>query len=111
MGLRYLTQSGSQNLDLTTDGNTDTVDLYSLGQLIADLQIVRSQVDKVGNPLLSFEISSNNIDWVCWEIGGFIFKDDSHIFEIERVKNTFFRISWLSNSSTGTFTANFNLIK
>ena len=105
----FLTQATLEDLDLSTDGNTDTIFMSFEFNGERDLQIVRSPIAQVGNPLLTFQISNDGVNWSDWEIVGFIFKDDNHLFEFERTKSTFFRIKWLSNSSTGTFKANFNL--
>ena len=105
--LIFLKQSGIDDLDLTVDGFTDTLDLQFLNHAGKDLQIVRTS--GTGQPLLSFEISNDGINWDSWEIEGFIFKDSSHTFEFERTKDMLFRVSWLSNSSTGTFKANFKI--
>ena len=107
MSLLYLTQGGSEVLDLTSDGFTDTLDLQFLNN--KNLQLIRSPVDDVGQPLISFEISNDDVNWDSWEIEGFIFKDPSHTFEFSITKNTLFRLSWLTNSSTGTFKANFKI--
>ena len=107
MSLQHFTQGGLEDLDLTSDGFTDTLDLQFLNN--KNLQIVRSVIDNVGQPLISFEISNDDISWDSWEIEGFIFKDLSHTFEFNITKNTLFRLSWLSNSSTGTFKANFKI--
>ena len=105
--LVFLKQSGIDDLDLTSDGFTDTLDLQFLNNVGKDLQIVRTT--GTGQPLISFEISNDGINWDGWEIEGFIFKDLSHTFEFERTKDMLFRLSWLSNSSTGTFKANFKI--
>lgn len=110
MGLLYLTQGGLQDLDLSVDGFTDTLDMAFLNDIGKDFQIVRNPVGNVGQPLITFQISNNGTDWSDWEIVGFIFKDENWMFEFEKTKHTFFRILWLSNSSTGTLTANFNVI-
>ena len=105
MSLLYLTQGGSEDLDLTSDGFTDTLDLQFLNN--KNLQLLRTI--GTGQPLISFEISNDDVNWDSWEIEGFIFKDTSHTFEFATTKNTLFRLSWLSNSSTGTFKANFKI--
>ena len=110
MSLLYLKQGGINDLDLTSDGSTDSFEMQFLNDHNIDLQIVRSQVDKVGNPLITFQISNDSVNWANWEIEGLIFRNDNHFFEFEKTKHTFFRISWLSNSSTGTFTANFRIV-
>lgn len=103
MSLLYLTQGGLEDLDLTIDGFTDTLDLQFLNN--KNLQLIRTT--GTGQPLITFEISNDDVNWDSWEIEGFIFKDPSHTFEFSTTKNTLFRLSWLSNSSTGTFKANF----
>lgn len=108
MSLLYLEQGGVQELDLTSDGNTDSFQMQFLNDLGKDLQIVRTT--GTGNPLITFQISNDAVNWSNWEIEGFIFKNPNHLFEFEKTKHTFFRITWLSNSSTGTFNANFNII-
>jgi hypothetical protein len=108
MGLLYLTQSGSQDLDLSSDGFTDTLDMVSLNQSVKDLQIVRTV--GTGQPLITFQISNDGINWANWEVEGFIFKDLNSMFIFGQLKKTFFRINWLSNTSTGTFKANFNTL-
>ena len=96
-------QGGSTSLDLSADGFTDTLPV--LNNLPVDIQIIRTS--GTGQPLLDFQISNDGINWVSWELEGFIFKDPTNIFEIEKRKRTLFRLNWLSNSSTGDFTANF----
>ena len=108
MSLLYLEQGGVQELDLTSDGNTDSFQMQFLNDLGKDLQIVRTT--GTGNPLITFQISNDAVNWSNWEIEGFIFKNPNHLFEFEKTKHTFFRIAWLSNTSTGTFNANFNII-
>ena len=108
MSLLYLEQGGVQELDLTSDGNTDSFQMQFLNDLGKDLQIVRTT--GTGNPLITFQISNDDVNWSNWEIEGFIFKNPNHLFEFEKTKHTFFRIAWLSNTSTGTFNANFNII-
>lgn len=108
MRLLYLTQSNNQELNLTSDGFTDNLEMDSLNDIGKELQIVRNPVGNVGQPLITFQISNNGSDWSDWEIVGFIFKDSNWMFEFEKTRHTFFRLFWLSNSSTGTFTANFN---
>jgi|TARA_R110002167_G_scaffold32022_4_gene104471 hypothetical protein len=106
MGLLYLTQGGSEDLDLSNDGFTDSFDNSFFGGIPKDLQILRTS--GTGQPLLTFEISNDGINWASWEIVGFIFKDLTHFFEFESfTKETFFRVSWLSNSSTGIFKSYF----
>ncbi len=108
MALLYLEQGGLTELDLTTDGNTDTFKMEFLNDASKDFQIVRTT--GTGNPFITFQISNDGVNWSDWEIAGFIFKDPNHLFEFEKTKHTFFRLSWLSNTSTGTFTANFNVL-
>ena len=108
MSLLYLKQGGVQELDLTSDGNTDTLEMNFFNEEGKDFQIVRTT--GTGNPLITFQISNDAVNWSNWEIEGFIFKNPNHLFEFEKTKHTFFRITWLSNSSTGTFNANFNII-
>ena len=109
MGLLYLEQgSGNYDLDVSVDGFTDTFKMDFLNNVGKDFQIVRTS--GTGNPLITFQISNDGINWSDWEIVGFIFKDNNWMFELEKTKHTFFRLSWLTNSSTGTFTANFNVI-
>jgi hypothetical protein len=94
-------------MDLTTDGFSDTT---TLGVNISiDLQIIRTT--GTGNPLLDFQISNDGVNWTSWELEGFIFKDPTNIFEITQTKPTFFRLNWLSNGSTGTFTANYKELR
>jgi hypothetical protein len=108
MALLYLTQSDNTELDLTTDGNTDTLEMNFLHDAGKDLQIVRTT--GTGQPLITFEISNDGVNWNSWEVEGFIFKDLNSMFLLSQTKHTFFRVLWLSNSSTGTFTANFNVL-
>ena len=108
MSLLYLEQGGVQELDLTSDGNTDSFQMQFLNDLGKDLQIVRTT--GTGNPLITFQISNDNTNWANWEVEGYIFKDPNDMFIMSKTKHTFFRIAWLSNSSTGTFNANFNII-
>jgi hypothetical protein len=96
------TQVGSTSLDLTSDGFTDTLTFNNTNNV--DIQINRTS--GTGNPLLDFQISNDTVNWVSWELEGFIFKDPTNIFEIVSRKKTFFRLNWLSNTSTGSFTAN-----
>ena len=111
MALLYLTQAASEDLDLSSDGFTDTFDNSFFSGIPKDLQFLRSPTANVGQPLITFEMSNDNINWSSWEIEGFIFKDLTHFFEFDSfTKTTFFRISWLSNTSTGTFKAYFNTI-
>ena len=104
MDIINLEQGGVIELDLTADGFTDTYEM----DFPRNLQIVRTT--GTGNPLIALQISNDGVNWSDWEISGFIFKDLNWMFEFELIKQTLFRISWLSNSSTGTFTANFNRI-
>ena len=109
MALLYLTQSTLEDLDLSSDGFTDPFDNSFFSGIPKDLQILR--VSGTGQPLLTFEISNDGTNWASWELEGFIFKDLTHFFEFDSfTKNTFFRVSWLSNTSTGTFKAYFNTI-
>tara|TARA_R110000751_G_scaffold290380_1_gene397005 strand:- start:96 stop:425 length:330 start_codon:yes stop_codon:yes gene_type:complete len=109
MALLYLTQGGLDDLDLTSDGFTDAFDNSFFSGVPKDLQILR--VSGTGQPLLTFELSNDGINWVSWEVEGFIFKDLSQFFQFDSfTKTTFFRISWLSNTSTGTFKAYFNTL-
>ena len=108
MALLYLEQGGNTELDLTTDGNTDTFDMNFLNNIGKDFQIVRTT--GTGQPLITFQISNDGINWDSWEVEGYIFKDPNAMFLLSQTKHTFFRLSWLSNSSTGTFTANFNVL-
>ena len=109
MALLYLTQSTLEDLDLSSDGFTDTFDNSFFSGIPKDLQILRTS--GTGQPLLTFEISNDGTNWASWELEGFIFKDLTHFFEFDSfTKNTFFRVSWLSNTSTGTFKAYFNTI-
>ena len=107
MGLLYLKQATLQELDLSSDGFTDTLDMDFLNNAGKDFQIVRTT--GTGQPLISFQISNDGVNWANWEVEGFIFKDPNSMFIFSMTKRTFFRISWLSNSSTGTMTANFNV--
>lgn len=109
MALTYLTQGGSQDLDLSSDGFTDTFRQRSTNS--SDLQIVRNPIDDVGNPIFTFQISNDGISWSdWWVVEGFIWREDTYLWEFKESKQTFFRLSWLSNSSTGTFTANFKTL-
>ena len=108
MALLYLEQGGNTELDLTTDGFTDTFDMNFLNNAGKDFQIVRTT--GTGSPLITFQISSDGTNWASWEVEGFIFKNPNFMFILSQTKNTFFRLFWLSNTSTGTFTANFNVI-
>jgi hypothetical protein len=109
MALLYLTQGGLDDLDLTSDGFTDSFDNSFFGGVPKDLQVLR--ISGTGQPLLTFEISNDGLNWASWELEGFIFKDLTHFFEFDSfTKTTFFRVSWLSNTSTGTFKAYFNTI-
>jgi len=108
MALLYLEQGGNTELDLTTDGNTDTFDMNFLNNVGKDFQFVRTT--GTGQPLITFKISNNGINWDSWDVEGFIFKNPNFMFILSQTKNTFFRLFWLSNTSTGTFTANFNVI-
>jgi len=108
MALLYLEQGGNTELDLSSDGVTDTFDMNFLNNIGKDFQIVRTT--GTGNPLITFQISSDSINWANWEVEGYIFKDTNAMFIMSSTKKTFFRLQWLSNTSTGTFTANFNVI-
>jgi hypothetical protein len=108
MAVLNLKQGGNIDFDLTADGVTDTYNM-DVNPEGLDLQIIRSPTANVGQPLITLQISNDNTNWDDWEIEGFIFKDLNNMFIISRPKRTFFRISWLSNSSTGTFQANFNI--
>jgi len=108
MGLLYLKQGGNQNLDVSLDGFTDTLELGSLSLSTKDLQLVRNT--GTGQPLVTFEISNDSVNWSSWEVEGFIFKDPNFMFSFNQIKQTYFRLSWLSNTSTGDFTANFNVL-
>ena len=108
MGLLYLTQSSNTELYLSSDGVTDTFSMNFLNNIGKDFQIVRTT--GTGSPIISFQISNDGNNWSNWEVEGFIFKNPNSMFLLEKTKHTFFRLSWLSNSSTGTFTANFNVI-
>lgn len=105
--LYNLVQGGMTELDLTSDGFTDAVTLGI--RINIDLQIIRTT--GAGNPLIDFQISNDGINWTSWELEGFIFKDQNNIFEIVQTKPTFFRLNWLSNGSTGTFTANYKELR
>jgi hypothetical protein len=108
MALLYLEENGLTEFDISIDGNTDSFEMAFLNDKGKDLQIVRTS--GTGNPLITFQISNDGINWASWEVEGFIFKNPNHLFEFEKTKHTFFRVLWLSNGSTGTFTANFNVI-
>tara|TARA_R110002153_G_scaffold91647_1_gene223190 strand:- start:334 stop:663 length:330 start_codon:yes stop_codon:yes gene_type:complete len=109
MALLYLTQAASEDLDLSSDGFTDTFDNSFFSGIPKDLQILRTS--GTGQPLLTFELSNDGVNWVSWELEGFIFKDDTQFFQFDSfIKTTFFRVSWLSNTSTGVFKAYFNTI-
>lgn len=108
MGLLYLTEGGNTELDLSSDGFTDTLEMNFLHDAGKDFQIVRTT--GTGQPLITFEISNDGVNWDSWEVEGFIFKDSNSMFLLSQTKQTFFRVLWLSNNSTGTFTANFNVL-
>jgi len=108
MALLYLKQGGLDELDLSSDGFTDTFEMSFQNDGGRDFQIVRTT--GTGSPIINFQISNDNINWSNWEVEGFIFKDPNFMFILSQTKQTFFRLSWLSNTSTGTFTANFNLL-
>ena len=108
MALLYLEQGGNTELDLSSDGFTDTLEMNFLHDAGKDFQIVRTA--GTGQPLITFEISNDGINWDSWEVEGFIFKDLNSMFLLSQTKHTFFRVLWLSNTSTGTFTANFNVL-
>jgi hypothetical protein len=107
MALLYLKQNGNTELDLTTDGNTDTFEMNFLNNLGKDFQIVRTT--GTGNPLINFQISNDGVNWSNWEVEDFVFENPNSMFEFCETKNTFFRVSWVSGGSSGTFTANFNV--
>jgi hypothetical protein len=108
MGLLYLKQATLQELDLSSDGFTDTLEMDFLNNAGKDFQIVRTT--GTGQPLISFQISNDGINWANWEVEDFVFSEPNSMFEFCTTKKTFFRLLWLSNSSTGTFTANFNVV-
>lgn len=109
MGLLFLTQSGVQDLDLSSDGFTDTFEMNFAGNKGKDFQFVRSPVANVGFPIISFQISNDGVNWANWEVEDHTFDKLTEMFIFCETKRTNFRLIWSSNGSTGTFTANFNV--
>ena len=108
MALLYLTQSSNEELDLSTDGNTDTLEMNFLHDAGKDFQIVRTT--GTGQPIITFKISNDGINFDNWELEDETFSDSSQMIIFCKTKHTKFRMYWLSNGSTGTMTANFNVL-
>tara|TARA_R110000787_G_scaffold7178_1_gene24682 strand:+ start:7963 stop:8286 length:324 start_codon:yes stop_codon:yes gene_type:complete len=107
MATLNLEQSGLIEFDLTSNGFTDSYEMGIANNNGVDLQLIRTT--GTGNPLITFQSSNDGLNWANWEVEGYIFRDPNSMFAFSFTKRTFFRVSWLSNSSTGTFTANFNV--